>query len=214
MVIEAILWDLDGTLISTKRLYLEAYRRALEPYIGRAMTDEEIMSHRARSEIRFLRAHAADRYDECTADFRRHYGDLHATHFDGIYPDVIEVLDALRARGMPMGIVTGKSRSSWEIGKLTADLGQFDVLVMDDDVSEPKPSPEGILAAVDALKVDAQHTIYVGDSTTDIAAALAAGTIAAAALWSKPVDDHAGFMGRLEGPVIGLAQPADLFIHI
>jgi beta-phosphoglucomutase-like phosphatase (HAD superfamily) len=38
----AILFDLDGTLIDTYRLYLECYRRALEPHLGYAPADEEI----------------------------------------------------------------------------------------------------------------------------------------------------------------------------
>lgn len=36
----AVLFDLDGTLADTYRLYLESYRRALEPFLGRAPTDE------------------------------------------------------------------------------------------------------------------------------------------------------------------------------
>lgn len=190
---EAVLWDLDGTLVSTRRLYLEAYRRALAPYIGRDMPDEEILSKRARSEIRFLRAHAADQYEACLRDFRRHYAELHATHFGGIYPDVVPTLDALRQRGTRLGIVTGKSRSSYEVMKLTADLGQFDVLVMDDDVDEPKPSPQGILIALKELGVDGGRTLYVGDSRSDIQAARAAGVMPVGALWSKTGEERNRF---------------------
>jgi pyrophosphatase PpaX len=198
LAIEAILWDLDGTLISTKRLYLEAYRRALAPYIGKVLTDEEILGHRSRSEIRYLRSQARDQYDACLRDFREHYATLHDTHFGGVYPGVIDVLDTLRARGMKMGIVTGKSRSSYEVGLATANLGQFDVLVMDDDVEEPKPHPEGILAALGALNVRGDEALYVGDSITDIEAAHAAGTSAAAALWSRSESERGRFVERLE----------------
>lgn len=193
----AILWDLDGTLISTKRLYLEAYRRALAPYLGKVLTDEEILGHRSRSEIRYLQSQAREQYDACLRDFRQHYAMLHDTHFGGVYPGVVDVLDALRSHGMKMGIVTGKSRSSFEVGLATANLGQFDVLVMDDDVEEPKPHPEGILAALDALKIKGEEAVYIGDSITDIEAAHAAGTTAAAALWSKPEAERGRFAERL-----------------
>ena len=39
----AILFDLDGTLIDTYRLYLDCYRRALEPHLGYAPSDEEMI---------------------------------------------------------------------------------------------------------------------------------------------------------------------------
>lgn len=212
MAIEAILWDLDGTLISTKRLYLEAYRRALAPYIGKVLTDEEILGHRSRSEIRYLRSQAREQYDACLRDFREHYATLHDSHFGGVYPGVVDVLNELRARGMKMGIVTGKSRNSYEVGLATADLGQFDVLVMDDDVEEPKPHPEGILAALGALDVQGQNAVYVGDSITDIEAAHAAGTSAAAALWSRDVAQRARFSDVLVGrdTVHMLDEPSDI----
>jgi pyrophosphatase PpaX len=208
----AILWDLDGTLISTKALYLEAYRRALAPYIGRVMTDEEILGDRSRSEIRYLKSKAREQYDACLRDFQQHYATLHETHFGGVYPGVKDVLDELRKRDLRMGIVTGKSRSSYEVGLTTADLGQFDVLVMDDDVNEPKPHPEGLLAALDALKVDAARAVYVGDSITDIEAALAAGTQPAAALWSRSESERGRFVERIRevGEAHLLHSPADV----
>ena len=50
------------------------------------------------------------------------------------------------------------------VGAATTDLGPFDVLVLDDDVNEPKPSPEGILLAVSQLGVAADAVMYVGDN--------------------------------------------------
>src|SRR5687768_13336639 len=96
----AILWDLDGTLMSTKALYLEAYRRALAPYVGRVLTDEEILGDRSRSEIRYVKSKAREQYDACLRDFQQHYATLHETHFGGVYPGVVEVLDELRQRNL------------------------------------------------------------------------------------------------------------------
>lgn len=206
MAIAAVIWDLDGTLISTKRLYLEAYRRALAPYIGKVLTDEEILGYRSRSEIRFLKAVAREQFEASLRDFQQHYRTLHDTHFGGIYPGVPEVLAEIRARGLKQGIVTGKSRSSYEAGLATADLGPFDVLVMDDDVDEPKPHPQGILAAVKALGVDPGEAIYVGDSTSDMEAALQAGTFAAAALWSKEAMHRAWFLNAVQDRTIFLLE--------
>jgi len=208
--VSTVLFDLDGTLVSTKRLYLEAYRRALAPYIGRVLSDDEILSHRSRSEIRFLKSQARDQYDACLRDFQRYYADLHETHFGGVYPGVPETLTALRERGVRLGVVTGKSRSSYEVGAATADLGPFDVLVLDDDVNEPKPSPEGILLAVDKLGVSPDAVMYVGDAVSDIEAAVEAGVVPAAALWSRPGHADAATRMRAAGALALLEMPADI----
>ena len=212
MAIEAVLWDLDGTLVSTRRLYLEAYRRALAPYLGKLLTDEEILGFRSRSEIRFLKAQAKDRYDACLRDFQRYYADLHETHFGGVYDGVSDALDMLRERRLKVGIVTGKSRSSYEVGTAATDLGPFDVLVLDDDVAEPKPSPEGLRLALDRLGVDAADTIYVGDALSDVEAAQAANVIGVGALWSRPASTRATLADRMRaaGALAILDQPQDI----
>lgn len=215
MAIKAVIWDVDGTLLSTRRLYPEAYRKALAPYVGREMTNEELftMAIHSHSELRFLRAHAGDEhYDASLKDFHRLYQELHETHFDGVYEGIPETIEAIRKRGLKQGVVTGKSRGSFDISIVVAGLGPFDVLVMDDDVSQPKPHPEGILAAIDALNVRPQDAIYVGDSPTDIEAAHAAAVKAAAALWSKPNDQRAAMIERIKkaGGAILLDTPPAL----
>ena len=211
-MIRAVVWDVDGTLISTKDLYLECYRRALEPYVGKRLTDDEMLALRPHSELYMLRAHAGDNFDACMTEFARHYAELHATHFGGVYDGIPDVLDALRGRRIRTGIVTGKSRSSWEITLAQVELGDFDVVVVDDDVANPKPDPEGILAALDSLGVEPRDAIYVGDSPADMEAALAARTQAAAAMWSKNEVWRTRFLQRTRGMngINLLDQPHDL----
>lgn len=204
----AVLFDLDGTLIDTKRLYLECYRRAVEPYLGRGLSREEILALKPRSEIAFLRAVAGeDSLQACKEDFYREYERLYSSHFGGIYSGVREVLDQLRRRRLPMGIVTGKSRRSWEATLAREELGRFDVLVFEDDVAAPKPHPEGIHAASRALGLAADATIYVGDTIGDVRAAVAAGARAIATTWSRPSEEAEEYASR------ALAEGAAAVIH-
>lgn len=200
-----LLFDLDGTLINTKRLYLECYRRAILPYLGRELTTEEIMALRPRSEFRFFRdVVGPERLEACLADFHREYEALHTEYFRGIYPGIPEMLESFRARGHTLGIVTGKSRRSWELTTERTRLGGFAALVFDDDVREPKPDPEGIRLALHQLGADPGQTYYLGDSVSDIEAARAAGVRPAGALWAKKPADQATFRDRvraLETPV-------------
>ncbi|HEX6746210.1 MAG TPA: HAD family hydrolase [Longimicrobium sp.] len=212
--IRAILFDLDGTLIDTYRLYLESYRRALEPFLGHAPTEREMIERGPSSERRFLLGWLGDeRGEACHAEFRRHYAELHGAYVDGVYRGVPEMLAALRAAGYPLGIVTGKARHAWEVTDREMGLGAFDVVVTDDDVDAGKPDPQGLLSAARAMAVEPGETVYVGDSTVDLAAGRAAGMRTAAVLWPKTGEGEAErFVNRITplAPDWVFSQPADV----
>jgi len=210
----AILFDLDGTLIDTFHLYVESYGRALEPFLGHRPTVEEIAAHHPASERRFLREWlGAERGDACHAAFRAHYAELHGAFAEGVYDGVREMLAALRAAGYPLGIVTGKGRHAWEVTEREIDLGRWEVVVTDDDVSSPKPAPEGLLAAAKAMGADPADVVYVGDSPVDLGAGRAAGMRTAAVLWPKTGAGEAErFVNRIRelSPAWVFARPAEL----
>ena len=210
--LSAVLFDLDGTLVSTKRLYLEAYRRALAVHLQHMPTVEEVIALRPRAELRFLRDLVPpELYDACLRDFRRFYDELHDTHFGGVYAGVLEMLRALRDAGVHVGVVTGKSRASWEAMVSRVELGPFDVTVFDDDVREPKPDPEGLRLAVDSLGVASDEAAYVGDAISDVEAAAAAGLLPVAALWPKKLEELEAFVARVEAAgAVTARAPADV----
>jgi phosphoglycolate phosphatase/pyrophosphatase PpaX len=184
--VEAVLFDLDGTLIATKKLYLEAYRRALAPHIGRLISDEEILTLGAHSERGTLNACIGEGdADACHILFHRHYDELHDALFEGVYPGVIELLSSLRKRALKTGIVTGKSRGAWLVTESRVELGPFDVVIAEDDVRSPKPDPHGLELALESLAIRPARALYVGDSLSDMHAAHGAGLTAVGVLWSK-----------------------------
>lgn len=211
---KAILFDLDGTLIDTFRLYVESYRRALEPFLGHPPTLEEIAARNPASERRFLLEWlGAERGEACHAAFRAQYEELHAALGEGLYDGVREMLAALRSAGYPLGIVTGKGRHAWEVTERALELGTWEVVVTDDDVSTPKPGPEGLLAAARALGIDPADAVYAGDSVVDLRAGRAAGMRTAAVLWPKTGEGEAErFVNRIRelAPDWVFARPAEL----
>lgn len=208
----AVLFDLDGTLVDTKALYLEAYRAALQEQTGLRLTEAEIKALRPTSEIDFLRRVVGDSdLDACRRTFHQQYAALHARLFGGVYAGVRPVLDLLRDRGVPIGLVTGKTRRSWQTTSAECRLGDFDVLVFDDDVHAPKPDPEGLHLALGRLGVQATGAFYVGDSTGDARAARAAGLQPIAALWARPPERRGRFLDVVrEQQALVAERPEDL----
>jgi pyrophosphatase PpaX len=210
----AVLFDLDGTLIDTYRLYLECYRRALEPHLGYAPTDKEIAARRPASERRFLTDWLGEqRGAACHAQVRELYAELYMTMAEGTYPGVPEMLTALETAGLRLGIVTGKGREAWEITRTCSGVGEFDVVVTDDDVHAAKPDPGGLLVAVQALGIAPEQAVYIGDSTVDMKAGRNAGMRIGAALWAKtePGEPEA-FLRKIEAmqPDWIFARPSDV----
>ena len=182
----AILFDLDGTLIATRRLYMEALADALEPALGVRWTEDDIMRHRPRAERRFLRDQVEPHQAPAVYErFYESYERRHETAFQGIYPGVSQMLAELRSAGLPPGLVTGKSRRAWSITAARVHLGDFTVAVFDDDVPAPKPDPAGLLLAAERLGVEPGLAVYVGDSLADLEAARRAGMASIGVLWSK-----------------------------
>ncbi|HKL37727.1 MAG TPA: HAD-IA family hydrolase [Bacteroidales bacterium] len=214
MRISGILFDVDGTLINTWDLYLEAYRLIVQPYVRKTLTTQDIESTKPTPELHFIERTIPEKeQDQAFRRFISHYGYLYDSTSRGMYPGVSQMLSTLRELKYPLGIFTGKSRPAWEITCRKESLGDFDVVVTDNDVEHHKPNPEGLEKAADQLSTDRSTILYIGDNLMDCHAASQAGTQFAGALWAKSEQEKQTF--REEAKKIGLKsfleQPNDLF---
>ncbi len=92
------------------------------------------------------------------------------------YPKVKTCMERLKKEGSKIGIVTTKYH--YRIAQILAEFGAenlVDVIIGGEDVSEPKPNPEGLLSAIEQLKQDKKEILYVGDSLVDAETAQRAG---------------------------------------
>jgi HAD superfamily hydrolase (TIGR01509 family) len=93
-------------------------------------------------------------------------------------PGATALLAALRAAGVPLGMVSNSRRGFVELGLKAAGLdGAFDVIVTAEDVAQPKPAPDAYLAAARALGADPSACVVLEDSPTGLAAARATGAL-------------------------------------
>ncbi|RZK18602.1 MAG: hypothetical protein EOO56_15770, partial [Hymenobacter sp.] len=96
--LQAVLFDLDGTLANTLPLCIEAFRQAIEPATGQALTDEAIIATFGPSEEGTIRALAPAHYEESLAAYLRHYERLHP-QYDTPFAGISELLHDLRHLG-------------------------------------------------------------------------------------------------------------------
>jgi HAD superfamily hydrolase (TIGR01509 family) len=111
----------------------------------------------------------------------------HLAEIDGsvrAFPEMAEVIAALREGGMRLALVTSKHEpaASRHLRRLGLERG-FEVIVTGDQCQRCKPDAEPLARALAALGVAAGEAAAVGDSAADVLGARAAGVLAVAACW-------------------------------
>ena len=208
MLLETVLFDLDGTVIDTGPLIAESFRHAVRTVLGKAIDDEEMLAFVGGWSLREQMFRLApDRCEELVEVYRAYNEPRHS----GLEfcAGMQELLLGLRADGVRLGLATAKRRSTVELafGPLPELKGLFDVIVTSEDTEHHKPHPEPLLLAVQRLGAAPAEAAYVGDSPFDIEAAKAAGLRSIAVTWGGI---HSEERLRASGPDAIVATPAEL----
>jgi len=175
---KAVLFDLDGTLLDTLPGLAASVNAVLRAHGEPERTLDEVRRFVGNG-VRKLVARAAkggeDRpdYTELLAEYRAHYL-AHASEGSAPYPGIPELLAALRARGVKLGVVTNKDEDAARALMDKFFPGAFDVVCGGNAGRAPKPDPATPRAALAALGVAPAEALYAGD--TDVDAATARGT--------------------------------------
>lgn len=178
MAINAILFDLDGTLIDTNEAHIRAWREAFLAK-GHKVADDAI-----RPEIGKGGDHLVT--DLLGADEERRIGSsLSAAHDDNfrrlarrsrlkVFIGAVPLLEELKRHGIKTAIVTSSKKSMVNATFMSGgiDLGlRVDALITADDAERSKPSPDLLLATLERLDLSAEACVFVGDTTHDGVAA-------------------------------------------
>lgn len=178
---EAVLFDLDGTLIDTAPDFVRVLNELRLKYNRPALPYEAIRvavsaGARAMIQVGFPEyAVDSDEFSALRAEFLANYA-LGLAQESQLFAGMDTLLAHLENESIPWGIVTNKPRIYSEA--LLAGLHldhRCQVLVCPDDVSQTKPHPEPMYLACQQLKVTPAQTIYVGDHIRDIQAGNNAG---------------------------------------
>ncbi len=183
MKLKAVIFDLDQTLVATQELIVAAFNHVLARYAKKELLPEQIVAAFGPTEEGMLKNLLGVRYlPQALEDFHRYYQANHRRA--PVYPGIKPVLTLLSSHRVGRGIFTGKgNRSTLTTLAAAKLLDSFEVIVTGDNVSKPKPSSEGLLKAMAALKSDVERTLMVGDAAADFAAAKDLGVRCWGAYW-------------------------------
>ncbi|MGI9245111.1 MAG: HAD-IA family hydrolase [Steroidobacteraceae bacterium] len=192
---DAILFDLDGTLLDTASDMIGALNRLRVAEGFEVLRPAELREHVSHGAMRLVSVGFPDAAGEHFERLRLRFLELYAANLaDGtcLFPGLESVLAQLDADGLPWGIVTNKP--GWLTDPLLARLDlahRACCVVSGDTVAERKPHPLPLLHAARLSGVAAERCVYVGDAERDIVAGRAAGmqTVVAGYGYLGPQDD-------------------------
>lgn len=169
--IDTVIFDLDGTLLDTKRLIFQSFIHVFEKYFPEhELTDEELDSFFGPTLYQSFSRYSTDEkmIEEMIAYYREFNQAMHDEMVQA-FPNVKDVLHYLAKHKYKLAVVSSKKNDLVNHGlEFTKIREYFTLVIGSDDVVLPKPNPEGLLLAKE--KLEGKNCLYVGDSVSDIVA--------------------------------------------
>ncbi|WP_277949914.1 HAD family hydrolase [Bailinhaonella thermotolerans] len=194
--LEAVFFDMDGLLVDTERVWFEVETQVMARLGGEWSLEHQeklVGGSMDRSVAYMLQVSGADVAPETVAAWMDE-GMTARLRVGGaaVMPGAPELLVALRAAGVPVGLVTSSLGSIADAVLRSVGRHHFDTIVTADDVTLTKPDPEPYLLAAKRLGVDPARCVVLEDSPNGVAAATAAGCLVVAVPSLLPIDPAPG----------------------
>jgi len=183
-MIEAVLFDLDGTVANTNELIYESFQRLFYDKMKMEVADEEIYSLFGEPLENSLKKYAQD-----TSELMLFFRAFNESNHDQMirpFEGVEEALIKLREKGLKLGIVTSKREGMARRSLKALGLTEyFEVVITPESTEKHKPEPEPIYKACELLGgIDPKNTVMVGDASYDILCGNRAGATSVAVSYS------------------------------
>lgn len=167
---EAVLFDLDGTVLDTKNYILQAYQHTLKLHLNREITWDELSPIMGKPLSKcYQQLTGLKRVHHLTASHDEfQYRNLHLIV---AYTNTLATLAALKAGNVAMAAVTTRYGDQVkESLRLTGTDQYFPVIITPLDVKNPKPDAEPVFKALECLGLTHDRAVMIGDSPVDILA--------------------------------------------
>jgi HAD superfamily hydrolase (TIGR01509 family) len=192
----AVIFDLDGTLVDTVHTRIDGWSETFDEAGIPATRDElapliGVDGKRLAREVAALAGQPID--DDRAEEIDKRSGEIYQrlNSSPKPLPGVRELVDAIEERGLPWSIATSSRKDQVQTSVKALGLRNEPSIVDASHVEHAKPEPDLLLRAAEELKIEPGRCWYVGDSTWDMVAAVAAGMIPIGVTAGAAVDDMA-----------------------
>lgn len=186
-MLKAVLFDMDGTLGDTLPLCIEAYRSCVAEVTGRSPSTKEIVSLFGLSDRGVLAGLLGMHYDDPalpTDRFVAAYERLHAELSPAPFPGAVEMLQAVKASGLRLGLISGKEHyTAMPTIRQYGMEGIFEWFGLGLPTHNCKT--ERLQQIMELWNLQPQELIYVGDVPSDIKCCHSVGVRIINAAWAS-----------------------------
>ena len=205
---DTVIFDLDGTLLDTLEDLMLSVNHALagRTEVRRSLQEVRGFVGNGVRRLMVLSLPGGERnpqFEEAMADFRAHYA-VHCRDHTRPYPQIMDMLRELKARGLKMGIVSNKPDA--QVKDMNGEYfgGMFGAAMGEKEGVRRKPAPDSLLRAMEELGGTREGTLYVGDSEVDVMTAKNAGVDCLSVTWGfrdRDVLEEAGAVRFIDAPM-------------
>lgn len=184
MTLQAVLWDMDGTLVDSEPVWARVQIELLTE-LGATWTEEDcvgLIGSDLGDAVTVWMSRIPAGAIEAEELAERMYGEVVRSLKESVVfrPGAVELLQAVKAAGIPNALVSASYRVMIDAVLSHLPPDPFDVIVAGDEVNNGKPHPEPYLTAMRELGVDPADCIVVEDSPGGTASGTAAGAFVVA----------------------------------
>ncbi len=184
------IFDVDGTLVDSQQMILRCITASCDAMCIEYKNDRaQLLSGVGLPLLQALKSAVPALREDQMEEFVKLYKGFHRKFLDSAedlqppFPGVQQMLDALRAQGIKLGICTSKMRPGLDILLSQRGWDKIFCNIKTPDDGPGKPDPALLLMAMREEGVTPQQTIFIGDSTYDIEAGLAANVHVLGVAW-------------------------------
>ena len=202
---QAVVFDLDGTLLNTLEDLKDSVNYGLRKYGLEERTLEQIRRSVGNGVQRLLELSvpegiSQEMFEKVFAAFKEHYA-IHCNDKTDLYPGIRRLLSELKERGFQMAIVSNKLQEGVDVLYEQYFKDYITVAIGATDGIRKKPAPDTVIEVLRVMELSKEQAVYVGDSEVDITTAANTGMDCITVAW--------GFRTRQEQLAAGAAVFVD-----